>query len=248
MDFHCHLDLYPSARAVSDEASRRNEFTWLVTTSPRAFEATSKVLGHVPRVLITPGLHPELVEQRAEELPQLLKQMENTVAIGEVGMDGSYRFKSSLPMQRKVFDAVVARSRELGGKTLSIHSRGAVKEVLSILLKNPGFGIAVLHWFSGTLAEMEIAHKMGCWFSVGPAAFASAAGRTLAASFPRDRVVPESDGPFASEDGAPIQPWSMARTAQLLAPSWGCSESEALVTLTKNGHHLLDAMRWTSTR
>ncbi|MFM0142449.1 Qat anti-phage system TatD family nuclease QatD [Paraburkholderia sp. RL18-085-BIA-A] len=248
MDFHCHLDLYPGARAVTDEASRRNEFTWLVTTSPRAYEATSKVLGHVPRVLITPGLHPELVEQRAGELPQLLKQMEQAMAIGEVGMDGSYRFKSSLPTQRTVFEAVVTQSKELGGRTLSIHSRGAVKEVLSILLKNPKFGTAVLHWFSGTLTEMEVAHKMGCWFSLGPASFASAAGRALAARLPRDRVVPESDGPFACEGGAPIQPWSMARTAQLLAASWGCSESDALQTLTENGGILLEVMGWPSAR
>jgi len=34
MDFHCHLDLYPGAREVYREAARRNEFTWLVTTSP----------------------------------------------------------------------------------------------------------------------------------------------------------------------------------------------------------------------
>lgn len=248
MDFHCHLDLYPGARAVTDEASRRNEFTWLVTTSPRAYAATSKVLGHVPRVLITPGLHPELVEQRAGELPQLLKQMEKAMAIGEVGMDGSYRFKSSLPAQRKVFEAVVARSRELGGKTLSIHSRGAVKEVLPILLKNPGFGTAVLHWFSGTLVEVEVAHKMGCWFSLGPAAFVSAAGRALAASLPRDRVVPESDGPFASEGGATVQPWSMARTAQLLGSSWGCSQSETLATLTENSRKLLGLMGWPNNR
>jgi TatD DNase family protein len=95
MDFHCHLDLYPGAKAISEEAALRNEFTWLVTTSPRAYEVTSKVLGRVPRVLITPGLHPELVESRVGELPQLLKQMERATAVGEAGMDGSYRFKSS---------------------------------------------------------------------------------------------------------------------------------------------------------
>lgn len=242
MDFHCHLDLYPGAKAVAEEAALRNEFTWLVTTSPRAYEATSRVLGHVPRVLITPGLHPELVEGRAGELPQLLTQMESAMAVGEVGIDGSYRFKSSLPRQRQVFDAVVLRSSELGGRVLSIHSRGAVSEVLSILLKYPGFGTAVLHWFNGTIAEMAAAYKLGCWFSMGPAAFTSAAGRSLAARLPRDRVVPESDGPFATENGAPVQPWSMARTAQLFAPYWECSEHEALATLNANGQRLLRAM------
>ncbi|MDQ0027645.1 TatD DNase family protein [Variovorax paradoxus] len=246
MDFHCHLDLYSGAKAVSEEAGRRNEFTWLVTTTPRAYEATSKVLGHVPRVLITPGLHPELVESRAGELPQLLKQMERATAVGEVGMDGSHRFKSSMPTQRQVFDAVVSHSRELGGRVLSIHSRGAVREVLLNLLKYPGFGTAVLHWFSGSAAEMEAAYKMGCWFSIGPAVFASAAGRALAAKLPRDRVVPESDGPFAKENGVPVQPWSMGRTAQLLAPRWDCTEHEALETLNANGQRLLRAMGWTS--
>lgn len=245
MDFHCHLDLYPSAKAVSEEAALRNDFTWLVTTSPRAYEATSKVLGHIPRVLITPGLHPELIETRAGELPQLLKQMERVTAVGEVGIDGTYRFKSSLSAQRQVFDAVVLRSSELGGRVLSIHSRGAVKEVLPILLKYPGFGTAVLHWFTGTIAEMNAAYKMGCWFSVGPAAFESAAGRALAAKLPRDRVVPESDGPFAQVNGAPVQPWSMVRTAQLFAPHWECTEHEALETLNTNGQRLLRAIDWT---
>ena len=246
MDFHCHLDLYPGAKAVSQEAALRNEFTWLVTTSPRAYEATSKVLGRIPRVLITPGLHPELVESRASELPQLLKQMELASAVGEVGIDGSHRFKSSLAIQQQVFEAVVSRSRELGGRVLSIHSRSAVREVLSILLNYPGFGTAVLHWFTGTAAEMETAYKMGCWFSMGPAAFESAAGRALAAKLPRDRMVPESDGPFAKENGVPVQPWSMGRTAQLLAPTWECTEREALATLQANGQNLLRTMGWTS--
>ncbi len=246
MDFHCHLDLYPNAKAVAEEAARRNEFTWLVTTSPRAYEATSKVLGHVPRVLITPGLHPELVARRASELPELLKQIEQTAAVGEIGIDGSYRFKASLPVQRQVFEAAVSRSRELGGKVLSIHSRGAVKDVLTILLKHPGYGTAVLHWFTGTVAEMEAAYKMGCWFSVGPAAFSSEAGSAMAARLPRERVVPESDGPFAEENGAPIQPWSMKRTAQLFAPHWECTEHEALAALHANGQRLLRTIDWPS--
>lgn len=248
MDFHCHLDLYPNARAVCDEASRRNEFTWLVTTSPRAYASTSKVLSRLSRVLITPGLHPELVESRASELPQLLVQMEKSQAVGEVGIDGSYRFKESLPIQRKVFESVVARSQMLGGRALSIHSRGAVKEVLPILLKHPGFGTAVLHWFSGSGSEMETAYRMGCWFSMGPAAFSSTAGRALLAKIPRDRLVPESDGPFAKENGVALPPWSMDRTAELLAPIWQCSASEAKATLLENGRRLLDLMHWPTAR
>ena len=58
MDFHCHLDLYPNAREVFKEAAQKNEFTWLVTTSPKAFVATARVLTGAANVLVTPGLHP----------------------------------------------------------------------------------------------------------------------------------------------------------------------------------------------
>ncbi len=51
MDFHCHLDLYPNAREVFKEAAQKNEFTWLVTTSPKAFVATARVLTGAANVL-----------------------------------------------------------------------------------------------------------------------------------------------------------------------------------------------------
>ena len=239
MDFHCHLDLYPHAAIFAKETAQRNEFTWLVTTSPRGYEATSKVLGELPKILITPGLHPELVETRSGELPLLLEQMKKVNAVGEVGIDGSYRFKKSLPLQKQVFEAVVSHSQSLGGRVLSIHSRGAVKDVLSTLLKHPGFGTAVLHWFNGNLSEMKTADAMGCWFSLGPAALSTSAGCSIATRLPRDKVVPESDGPFATENGAPVPPWSMQRTAQLLAPLWGYTETQALTMLESNSKRLL---------
>lgn len=242
MDFHCHLDLYPDARTVASEASRRNEFTWLVCTSPRAFVATRKVLAEVPNILITPGLHPEIAFERAGELDLLLEQMVGVSSVGEVGLDGSYRFRRTLDTQQRIFSAVVARSAELGGRILSIHSRQAVKEVLSTLAQNSGFGTAVLHWFTGNLTELRTADDMGCWFSIGPAAFASSAGRALAARLPKDRVVPESDGPFAAVNGVVVQPWSSPITAQNLAQAWSCSPEEAAAHLDENGRRLRAAM------
>lgn len=129
MDFHCHLDLYPNARDVFAQAQERNEFTWLVTTSPRAFTATSRVLGGSDKVLITPGLHPEIVGGRHAELDMLLEQIRQVKAVGEVGLDGSKRFQASYDLQRSVFVAVVAQCAALGGRVLSIHSRQAVQDV-----------------------------------------------------------------------------------------------------------------------
>ncbi|MCL4759539.1 MAG: TatD family hydrolase [Rhodocyclaceae bacterium] len=242
MDFHCHLDLYPGAREVYREAARRNQFTWLVTTSPKAFAATSLALDPLPSVLITPGLHPEIAHERAAELDLLLEQIAGVKAVGEVGLDGSPRFKAHYEVQRKIFGAVIARSAELGGRTLSIHSRRAVRDVLAEFNRHPNFGTAVMHWFSGSPAELKAAAAHGCWFSIGPAMLDSANGRGLAAAMPRDRVVPESDGPFAKVAGKPVMPWSTFQTAEDLAPLWGISPDEAAGTLARNGQALLHLM------
>jgi TatD DNase family protein len=239
MDFHCHLDLYPNAREVYMEACRRNRFTWLVTTSPKAFVATSRALKPSSTVLITPGLHPEIAHERAQELELLLEQIATVPAVGEVGLDGSSRFRATYDVQRKIFSAVIVRCESLGGRVLSIHSRQAVKDVLAELSLHPQFGTAVLHWFSGTVSELKAAEAQGCWFSVGPAMFNSNSGRALAAKLPRYRVVPESDGPFAKLEGQSIMPWSMGSTAALLAEAWRLPIDSAMNLLEENSIQLL---------
>jgi len=239
IDFHCHLDLYPNARDVYAEAVKRNAFTWLVTTSPRAYEATSRVLGSDPKVLITPGLHPEIVHDRFYELELLLEQIGPAKAVGEVGLDGSRRFQRSYELQRKVFVSTIERCHQLGGRALSIHSRQAVGDVLSALKSYPDYGVAVLHWFTGTVGELKSAVEAGCWFSIGPAVFNSAAGKALAKKLPKDRVVPESDGPFAQVDGVSVLPWSLNMTAALLSGSWGLPATEVQERLKENSRQLL---------
>ena len=122
---------------------------------------------------------------------------------------------------------------------MSIHSRQAVRDVLSILRAHPGFGTAVLHWFTGTAAEIKVASDIGCWFSIGPATFNSASGKALAKKLPRDRVVPESDGPFAQVNGVTVMPWSSDQTVELLAQAWDLPADEVKLSLEFNSRQLL---------
>ena len=115
MDFHCHLDLYPDARKIYVEASDRVEFVWLVTTSPRAFAATSKVLLASKKIFISPGLHPEVADKKSGELDMLLSQMEQYSGVGEVGLDGSSRYKQHFELQKNIFQSVLQKSVNLGG-------------------------------------------------------------------------------------------------------------------------------------
>lgn len=242
MDFHCHLDLYPNAKAVYADTLVRNEFTWLVTTSPRAFAATSKILPSTERLLISPGLHPEVADRKAVELDLLMAQLESVKAVGEVGLDGSTRYKHTFSTQQKIFSAVVARSESLGGRILSVHSRTAATEVLSTLESHPSFGIAVLHWFTDSPSALRRATALGCWFSVGPAMLSSANGRNLASLMPRERVIPESDGPFGKVDGRTLMPWEAITINESLSKLWNLPKDEVSTLLRSNGQRLRSLM------
>lgn len=242
MDFHCHVDLYHGARDVYAKTVERNEFTWLVTTSPKAFAATSRALAPSPKILITPGLHPEIAHERAGELAQLLEQMAGTRAVGEVGLDGSPRFRQHYEVQRSIFRAVIERSAQLGGRVLSVHSRLAVRDVLAELGAFPGYGTVVMHWFSGTAAELKAAAAAGCWFSVGPAMLDSVNGRTLASAMPRDRIVAESDGPFAKVNGKSVMPWEAQAVVQTLGRLWDIPANGVAAALDRNGLALMSKM------
>lgn len=243
MDFHCHLDLYPDAKQVYIEALRRTEFVWLVTTSPRAYAATSRVLTATQRLFISPGLHPEVADKKYGELKMLLSQMEACSGIGEIGLDGSAKYRQYFKLQASIFESVVENSVKLGGRVLNIHSRAAAEEVLDILDANPGFGTAVLHWFTDSPSLLQRAVESGCWFSVGPAMLESANGRKLAALMPRDKIVSESDGPFAKLHGVHIMPWEAKTVAARLSEAWQVSVHETAITLKSNGLHLISLLK-----
>ncbi len=242
IDFHCHVDLYPEARDVYAGAVKRNVFTWLVTTSPKAFHATSHVLEKHESVMISPGLHPEIVADRFQELEMLLELIQNVAAVGEVGLDGSKRYSTSYAMQLRVFSDVVRKCHDVGGRAMSIHSRQAVSDVLATLKAFPSHGIPILHWFTGTITELRNASAQGCWFSIGPAAFNSATGKALATKLPKDRVVPESDGPFAQFNNRTVMPWDFNITVRLLGEAWSMPENDVKLQLLNNTKTLLRQM------
>ncbi len=207
IDFHTHLDLYPDAISVARETSIRNKFTLAVTTSPRAWVATSRVLGSLPGIRVALGMHPEIVEGKASERDLLIDSVKDASFIGETGLDGTNRHRDSFKLQKAIFEDLLAACAAHGGRIISIHSRGAATAVLDLLAKYPDAGTPVLHWFSGTRSELIRAVKLGCWFSFGPAGVASKSGRELLGAIPLDKLLPESDGPFGQTDGKPLMPW-----------------------------------------
>ena len=234
IDFHCHLDLYPDPHRIARECAARNLYVLSVTTTPSAWSGTVALAASSSRIRTGLGLHPQLAHQRKGELALFESLLDQTRYVGEIGLDGAPEFKPFWADQMLVFVAILKACEKVGGRVLSLHSRRAATPVLDVLAAHPGAGPAVLHWFSGSQRELTRAVEAGCWFSVGPAMLASAKGRALVANMPRDRILTETDGPFAQVAGIAAMPWDCGLAVAGLADAWTETSADVEAKLRSN--------------
>ena len=234
IDFHCHLDLYPDPLGVARDCAARQLYILSVTTTPSAWNGTCSIAAGLSRIRTGLGLHPQLAHECKSELPLFQRLLPETRYVGEVGLDGAPEFKQHWSDQMMVFGSVLNACQAAGGRILSIHSRRAASAVLDLLEEKPGAGTPILHWFTGSQKELTRAISLGCWFSVGPAMLASEKGRALVSRMPRDRVLTESDGPFAKVDERSALPWDIERAVTGLAALWNEPENSVEQQLLGN--------------
>jgi TatD DNase family protein len=205
-----------------------------VTTTPKAWRKTRALASGKRRIRTALGLHPQLAHERSGELALFEALLPEARYVGEVGLDGSPGYAGHADIQRLVFERVLRLAGEHGGRILTIHSRRAVDDVLESLGKWPEAGVPVLHWFSGTERQLRKAIAQGCWFSVGPPMLRSAKGRRLVSLMPQDRVLTETDGPFATENERPLRPIDAWTAVEQLATLWRISREQASKRLKDN--------------
>lgn len=234
IDFHCHLDLYPDPHEVVREAARRGAYVLSVTTTPSAFLGTLKLAGSDSRIRTALGLHPEIAVAREGELPLFEELLPQTMYVGEVGLDGSRPHRDTLDHQGAILSTVLGLCAREGGRTISLHSRGATKLLLDVLESEPRAGTCVLHWFSGSERDVARAAEMGCWFSVGQPMLASVRGRKSVAAMPLNRILPETDGPFGETNGRPSYPWEAMDVVRGLEDVWRLPAIEISSSLVGN--------------
>lgn len=234
IDFHCHLDLYPKPSEIIQGCIERKIYVLSVTTTPSAWEVTANLSSRAKRINTALGLHPQLAHQRKSELKLFEKLLPAVKYVGEIGLDGLPEFEQHRSSQVEVFEEILQACQNIGGRVLSIHSRRAASDVLDCLTKTPGAGVPIMHWFSGSHRELARAIKMGCWFSVGPGMLNSAKGRKLAEKMPRNRLLTESDGPFAKVSRRPAVPWDCENVVLELSRLWAIPFSDVECILSDN--------------
>jgi TatD DNase family protein len=239
IDFHCHLDLFNDPKKLAADCEKAGIYVLSVTTTPKAWPKTAALAKGTRYIRTALGLHPELAHERFNEVSLFEHLLDETRYVGEIGLDGSPAHRAHAEVQLRVFERILSLAQDRGGRIYTIHSRGAADAVLASLQRHRCGSTAVLHWFSGSKSELKSAISLDCWFSVGPAMLRSEKGKALAAQMPRERILTETDGPFARNGKRPLTPADARLAATELAALWSVSEDEAAAQIKYNLKELL---------
>lgn len=234
---HCHLDLYPEPFKVAEECKRRGTYVLSVTTTPKAWEGTCRLSKDSQRIRTALGLHPQIAHQRYQELELFDALLPEAKYVGEIGLDGGSGLKNHWDVQLKAFRHILNAVNHAGGRIMSIHSRASATSVLDELKGIDG--TPVLHWFTGTKNQLNRAIDMGCWFSVGPAMLNTKKGVELVSIIPRDRILTETDGPFAKHGGNVLMPWDSDIAVNILSSIWNQPVEQTHADLKENLRSLI---------
>ena len=237
IDMHCHLDLYPDPFKVATECRERGVYVLSVTTTPKAWEGTRKLATGFERIRTALGLHPQLAHQRAHELELFDALLVSAKYVGEIGLDVGKGHKEHWDIQLKVFRHILKSVNRAGGRIMTIHTRGSANAVLDELEGMKG--VPILHWFTGTKKELRRAIDMGCWFSIGPSMLHTKKGIDLVSIMPKDRVLTETDGPFARYSGKPLFPWDVELSIRQMSHIWKLTEYETKEIVFHNFKRIL---------
>lgn len=195
-DTHMHFDLFKDRQKVIDYCNNNRIYTIAVTNLPNLYEKYYNQNIQSKYLKIALGFHPELVSEYKTQIKKFDQYATTTKYIGEVGLDYSSNDKENRNDQKIIFDRIVQTCNTFGDKVLTVHSRKAENDVLSILENNPNK--IIMHWFSGSLKQQELALSNGYYFSINHQMLQSKNGRRIIDSIPIERILIESDAPFTN--------------------------------------------------
>lgn len=238
VDFHCHLTESGGFAALPDGTPSLFDAETVVvsvTNRPSDWRAMSRGASGRP-VAWGLGLHPELVHDD-KTVDQFLEALPLAEVVGEVGLDFAGGAQASERAQRAVFERVIS-APETSRRIVSIHSRGATRDVLSMLRGQhlPG---AILHWFLGAVDDIDRAIDSDLYFSVNESMLSRPRGKAVVAALPPNRVLLETDAPYGGSGGRPSRPGHLAKVVASLGRLWARPVAETQALIESNQANLL---------
>lgn len=204
-DTHFHLDLIKNPEGLIREINEKKIYTIAVTNLPQLFKHTAKLCEGSKYLRPALGYHPELAHKYNNQVDLFKDLVNETRYIGEIGLDNHKKTAGDFADQKKIFETIIDKCGSVGDKILTIHSRKAEQQVIDIIGNNfPGK--AILHWYSGSLKDLEKALSYGFYLSINYNMTKSANGNKIIEQIPIDRILLETDGPFTIYNNEPFTP------------------------------------------
>jgi TatD DNase family protein len=195
IDAHAHLDKYgEELNSAIEEIEAERILTWAVSMDAASYARSLEIGRMCALVIPTFGVHPRRAPDYVNRLRELNRCIEQSPAIGEIGLDFHWvEDASHFPAQKKVFEYFLAAAREQK-KIVNLHTKGAEKEILD-LLERYEIERAIVHWYSGPLDLLRELIDYGAYFTVGIEVLFSDSIRAIAKEVPLNRLLTESDNP-----------------------------------------------------
>lgn len=235
IDFHFHLDYYEDYRNKYEYINKNFIYTLCMTNMPELYEYNTSIFKVTKYIKFALGFNPQLAGSEKFNKRIFNKYLDTTKYVGEVGLDYSREHISSKSKQREIFEYIcsVVSGKD---KIMSIHSRSAEEDVLSILVKN-NIKYAVFHWYTGNLDTLKKIIRRGYYISVNSSMMKTKKGLEIIQSIPLDRILVESDGPFTKVGNKVSEPENLYLTYKKLSEILGLNSQELVY---KNLNELLN--------
>ena len=101
----------------------------------------------------------------------------------------------------------------------------------------------IFHWYSGPISLLDRLINEGHYLSVNTVMVGTKTGRKIINAMPRDRILTESDGPYAIFHGRPAKPTDMNFILKHLGAIWALSPGRAEQEISKNIRQLLQPLK-----
>ena len=187
IDTHCHIDMLNSPELYLAEKEKDGDFTIGMTNLPSHFIKGLPHFKKLKKSRLALGFHPQLVREHQSEIDDWKKLMSMTSYIGEVGLDFSCNYINLKDKQLESFD-YICQCLNKENKIVSVHSRRAERDVLTILKKYNVKNV-IFHWYSGPLGLIDEIVEEGYYFSINEAMTLSEKGKRIINKIPLNRLL-----------------------------------------------------------
>jgi TatD DNase family protein len=246
IDAHVHLDRYGDR--LSDalrEIAQEKIFTVATAMDAASYAKLKAIAESSPLIVPTFGVHPKRAPQYAACLKDLSPLIEESPAIGEIGLDFHWeKDTSTYPSQRKVLEYFFAAAREQN-KFVNLHTKGGEKEILQ-LLERYQIQRAIIHWYSGPMDIFGAMVQYGAYFTVGVEVLYSEHIKAIARALPDRLLLTETDNPGGLKwlRGVIGMPKDLGKVIETLAQLRNSTAASIRRTVHANFMRLIENDSW----